>query len=201
MTPSRGATLGGVALQTEHFEEPFLLNVDQYHQMIDAGILTEEDKVELLEGRLIAMSPEGPTHAAIQRRVTAFLAPQIDFTRHHLAVGNPITIESAASEPEPDFAVIDADAGGLAHHFRSALLVIELSKTSLRKDRVRKAPIYAAAGIPEYWIVDLVNWRVEVHTAPKDGVYTRTQVVERDGVVQAQAVPLPPLKLVELFAD
>jgi Uma2 family endonuclease len=105
------------------------------------------------------------------------------------------------SSPEPDISVYRRGAATMRSKPESAFLVIEISHSSLRKDTTTKARIYATAGIPEYWIVDLKRWRVEVHTEPADGTYTRTQVVERDGVVQAQAVPLPPLKLAELFAD
>jgi Uma2 family endonuclease len=199
MMPAHGATLGGVALQTEHVEEPFLLNVDQYHQMIDAGILTEDDKVELLEGRLIAVSAEGPPHDEVRSRLLTFLAQGLDWDRYRVGVGSPMTF-APRSEPEPDFSVIEHGAKSMEHHAAWALVLIEVSHSSLRKDRVAKAPIYAAAGIPEYWIVDLEHWCVEVRTEPKDGAYRRTQTVARDGVVQAQAVALPPLNLADLFA-
>jgi len=199
MTMPRGATLGGVALQTEHFEEPFLLNVDQYHRMIDAGILTEDDKVELLEGRLVAVSPEGPPHHAVINRLIRYFAQGLDWGRYDLGVGNSMTF-APRSQPEPDFSVTERGAATFDHHPSWALLLVEVSYSSLRKDRITKAPIYAKAGVPEYWIVDLKRWCVEVHTEPKDGAYPRTQTIARDGVVQAQAVPLPPLKLAELFA-
>ncbi len=200
MTPRAVATLEGVALQTEHFEEPYLLTVDQYHRMIEAEILTEDDRVELLEGRLVAMIAEGPPHRAVSARLLRYFAQGLDWERYELGAGNAMTF-APRSEPQPDFSVVEHGAGTMQHLPAWGLLLVEVSHTSLSKDRVIKAPIYATAGIPEYWIVDLVNWRVEVHTEPKDGAYTKTEVVERDGVVQARSVPLPPLQLAELFAS
>ncbi len=76
-----------------------------------------------------------------------------------------------------------------------------MSRTSLRKDRVRKARVYATAGVPEYWIVDLVRACVIVHTDPRDGTYTRVEDISATGVVAAIALPLPPLPVADLFAD
>lgn len=201
MSVSRVATLGGVALHTSTGETLHPLSVEDYHRMIEVGILTEDDKVELLDGAIVEMSPEGPAHAEVHSRLARFLIISLDSFGFAVRAGNPVTIVGRSSEPEPDFAVVQAGASSMSAHPTSALLIVEVSRTSLGKDRNRKAAIYAAAGVPEYWIVNLVDWRVEVHTEPHNGAYTKTDVVERDGVVQARAVPLPPLQLSELFAE
>jgi Uma2 family endonuclease len=140
------------------------LSVERYHQMIDAGILGEDDRVELLEGFLTTMPPQHPPHAfavsALTYRLTRCLGDL-----YRVRTGLPLTL--ARSEPEPDLAVVSAAAEQAAErHPHTAYLVIEVAESSLSKDRIVKSAIYAAAGIPEYWIVDLDTRSVEVQREP-----------------------------------
>ena len=163
----------------------FRLSVPDYHDMIASGILTPEDRVELLDGILVKkMSQNAPHHSTIQRLTLDFvrLTPPGWQPRFQL----PITLE--LSEPEPDCSLVrgdrrtyDARAPGPADFG----IVIEVADTSLRLDREVKARLYAEAGIPEFWLINLVDSCIEVYTQPTGAAYL-TQTVYTAG----QAVPL-----------
>jgi Uma2 family endonuclease len=141
------------------------LSVAEYHRMIEAGVFDEDERLELLEGVIVRMSPQKERHARAIQRLTRTLvrtAPESLWVRVQL----PLTLGSG-SEPEPDLAVVAADqVGSRDEHPRSALLVVEVAADSLGKDRSVKVPLYARSGIPEYWIVNLVDECVEVHRDP-----------------------------------
>jgi Putative restriction endonuclease len=140
--------------------------VDEYHRMIDAGILTEDDPVELLEGWVRYKMPRTPLHDSridVTRRTLERLLPASWWVR----IQNAVTL--AESEPEPDLVVVPAPAERYDDHHpgpTEIALVIEVANTSLAFDRDEKAPIYAQASIPCYWIVNLVDRQVERYTDP-----------------------------------
>lgn len=141
------------------------LSVDEYHGMIGAGVLDEDERLELLEGVVVEMSPQKPRHAEVISRLAdpRFVGPGSDIV---VRVQMPLTL-GPASEPEPDLALVPRVPGGYRElHPTRALLVIEVSGESLQKDRVAKASIYAGAGIPEYAIVNLVEECVELRRDP-----------------------------------
>ncbi|MBI3932799.1 MAG: Uma2 family endonuclease [Acidobacteria bacterium] len=141
------------------------LTVDEYHRMTEAGILNEDDHVEMVEGLLVAMTPQGRSHAVIIQRLTALLVRALPET-YGVLPQLPLTL-GGHSEPEPDMAVVDArEAEATGHHPHTALLVVEIAGDSLRYDRTIKAALYAEAGIPEYWIFDVEARRVEVRRDP-----------------------------------
>lgn len=145
---------------------PYLLSVDQYHQMIDAGILTADDRVELLEGRIVEMAAVGSRHYTTIRLSERVIEPTLP-PGWHTRPQAPVTLE--LSEPEPDLAVVRGtlrDYAGRHPRPSEVGLVIEVSDTTLWTDRERKAPIYARAGIPQYWIVNLNDDQVEVYSDP-----------------------------------
>jgi Uma2 family endonuclease len=185
-------------LLLEPYEPLHPISVEDYHRMIDAGILTEDDKVELLEGAIIEMSPEGPPHHTACDRLNRFLVRGLTTDDLMVSPGHPITLQPR-SEPEPDLYVYRTAEGSFSGHPESALLVIEVSSSSLRKDRIRKARIYASAAIPEYWIFDLKQLCVEVHRDPADGAYRDTQIVRPPAELRAAFVDLPPLPLAEIL--
>jgi len=142
------------------------LSVAQYHEMIAAGILTEDDPVELLEGLLVPKMPKNPAHSMATvalTRILSALAP----SDWHVRVQEPITLQD--SEPEPDVAVVRGDPSRYQQHHPQppdVALVVEVADASLRRDRTSKRQIYAQAGIPVYWIVNLAERRLEVHADP-----------------------------------
>ncbi len=147
----------------------------EYDRMVDLGMF-EDERVELLYGVLVAMSPQGAPHATItawlQQRLIRALDDTFDVRGH-----SPFAA-SDDSEPEPDISV--ARRSIERSHPSSALLLIEVSETSMRKDREIKARLYAEAGVPEYWIVDLTGDEivVEVYTDPSPQGY---RTIERCG--------------------
>jgi Uma2 family endonuclease len=144
----------------------FQLSIEKYHDMVAAGILTADDKVELIEGVLVQKVPKHPPHvfaaAETTERLTAMLPGG-----HFVSKNDPATIGN--SEPEPDVQVIrGVRSDYLSRHLKPAdlLLAVEVADSSLRYDRVVKQRLYARAGIAIYWIINLVDRQIEVHTNP-----------------------------------
>ncbi len=143
------------------------LRREEYDRLVDAGVF-EGERLELIEGRLVLKSPEGPRHAAVIGAVTELLVLALQ-GRAMIRPGNPLAV-SDTSEPEPDVAVVALGSYSSAHP-GTALLAVEVSHSSLRKDRFIKPALYAGAGVLEYWIVDLVADVITVLKDPADGGY------------------------------
>src|SRR5262245_29750446 len=141
-------------------------SVAEYHQMIQSAILTDEDKVELLEGYVVLKMPRNPPHDGTIDLLKDVLPPLVP-AGWLLRVQQAVTL--TASEPEPDFAFVQGNKRSfLARHPTPSDigLVIEVADSSLDRDRNEKGAIYARDGIPTYWIVNLVDRRIEVRTVP-----------------------------------
>lgn len=144
------------------------LTVEQYHQMIDAGILTDDDPVELLEGWLIIRFPKTPPHSVsthLTREALTTLVP----SGWHVDTHYPIT--TADSEPEPDVVIVRGDRRAYTDHHPypgDVALVVEVSDSTLQRDRMLKLRLYANARIPVYWILNLPDGRLEVYRDPDD---------------------------------
>ena len=164
------------------------LTVDDVTAMVDAGILGEDDKVELLDGVLVEMSPQGPQHLAAVTRLNMRLVPIAAAAGLILTPQCPLDVLSPISLPEPDIAIAP-DPGWDAYPVR-AVLVIEVSVTSRAVDLGRKAAIYAAAGIPEYWVLDMADRRLVVHREPADGSYADIAALTDADTVTAACLPL-----------
>lgn len=138
----------------------------EYHSLIRDGVLSEDDHVELLDGTITAMTPQGVAHARIICELTDHFAYAVRGAAK-LRVQLPLTLPDN-SEPEPDLAIVSLDeARRRDGHPRSALLVVEVARDSLTKDRHVKGAIYARAGVTEYWIVDVDACAIEVHRDPE----------------------------------
>jgi Uma2 family endonuclease len=154
--------------------------------MVDMGLFDNE-KVELLRGFIVRMSPQQSRHAGAVQYLNHFLVQALVAPgRASVRVQLPLAV-GLDSEPEPDIALVPAGAYR-DHHPESALLVIEVAETSLAADR-DKAEVYAAGGIAEYWIVDTVHELVEVRTDIVDGVYTRVTPFRRGQTLAPLAFP------------
>ena len=176
------------------------ITVDEYHHMIEAGILGEDDHVQLIAGAVVAMTPQGPAHALVIQNLTRLVAQGLA-AELALRPQLPLTLPDD-SEPEPDLAVVRLeDARSREHHPRTALLVVEVAGDSLRLDRQTKAALYARAGIPEYWIVNLAESTVEVHREPdsETGAYRAKAVVSSEGTLAATSVPGLRINVADLF--
>jgi Uma2 family endonuclease len=150
-------------------ERPRPLRRNEYDRLVEDGLFGDE-RIELLEGVLVEMTPSGAGHADVVGRLTMILAPAL-VGRAMVRVQSPLAI-SGDSEPEPDVAVV-AVADYQREHPRGALLVIEVAEASLRKDVGVKASLYARAGVPEYWVVDLATRTLRRHTNPTVDGYTQ----------------------------
>jgi Uma2 family endonuclease len=156
------------------------LDVETYGRMVDSGAL-EGQPVELLEGLLVeVMSPQGAEHAMVIERLTLHLAA----ARARLRVQLPLEVPPG-SVPEPDLALVEGEPSR-GRHPRTALLVVEVSFSSPLIDRGVKAELYARAGVPTYWLVDVRGRAVEVRTDPGPDGYRGCEVY---GL--GKAVPAP----------
>ena len=140
-------------------------SVHEYHRMGEAGILAEDERVELLAGDIIVREPIGTQHAGTVNRLTYLWTSRLGL-RAVVQVQNPIELAREDSEPQPDLSLLRprADFYATAHPAADdVLLAIEVADTSLRLDRRVKIPLYARAGIGEVWLVDLTTSRIEVY--------------------------------------
>lgn len=173
--------------------------LEQYHQMIAAGIL-DGQRVELLNGEIVEMPPEGEPHAFYASTVGDYLRALLG-NRVQIRENHPITIPATQSEPEPDIAVVQPlGREYLQHHPypENVFWLIEFSNTSLKKDLDPKAKSYAAAGIPEYWVVNLQAMKLIVMRNPVDGIY-QSQVTLSDGQISPIAFPNVALSVRQLL--
>lgn len=138
--------------------------VEEYHRMVETGMLSEGDRVELIDGEVVEMAAIGWRHANCVNDLNMLLA-RFAQDRYVVGVRNPITI-SEYGEPQPDLVLLQNQPTGRLPGPEDVLLVVEVSDTTLSYDRNVKLPRYAMVGIPEVWIVDLEGRRVEVHAVP-----------------------------------
>lgn len=146
------------------------ITVEDYHAMIAAGIYGEDDKIELIGGLLLEKMSINPPHASSVRKVRRLLAKRIDETQD-VHSESPLVVDES-SEVEPDGMLVpfrDDDYAHVRPVASQVSLVVEVADETLRKDRKVKLPRYAAAGIPEYWIVNLRQRQLERYTRPEAG--------------------------------
>lgn len=162
------------------------LTVDDVERMVDSGILADDAPVELLEGELVAVNPQGPAHATGR----AVLGDLLRRAYAGACVRDQSPLRCGEfSLPEPDLAVVRGRAQDYAtRHPRGdeALLVLEISRSSQNVDHA-KAAVYAAAGVPEYWIVDLVARCITVHREPRDAEYVFQEVRAEEDAIELPA--------------
>lgn len=166
---------------------PYKWSIEDYHKAIAAGIL-EDKPVELLEGDIIQMSPEGIPHSYINLSVADYLRGLLT----KLAIvseGHPITLDN--SEPEPDIAIIRLPFSRYVNHHPYAediYWLIEVSNSSLQKDLEQKQEIYARNSIAEYWIIDLKNKKLRVFSNPQNSEYREKKEITT-GFINSIAFP------------
>jgi Uma2 family endonuclease len=176
-----------------------LLTIDEYDRMARVGIFGPEERVELIAGELVRMAPIGSRHATSVANLDDGFHPRLPRSAA-LRVQSPIRIPQH-SEPEPDIAIVRRRADGYVERHpqpEDTLLVIEVADTTLRYDRDVKMPLYAAAGIPEAWLVDLPRRRILVYRRPVDGIYGEVTVV-REGTLTPLAFPDLSIRLDEII--
>jgi Uma2 family endonuclease len=167
----------------------------EYDRLVEIGLFGDE-RVELLHGVIVSMSPNDPPHASPIEMLTELLVPAL-VGRARVRVQLPL-VAADESEPEPDVAVVPIASHAEKHPDR-ALLVIEVADTSLKKDRLVKGPLYALSGCREYWIVNVAGRSIEVHRGPTaDGWTSITRHVAGD-TIRPEAFPDLPIAVADVF--
>jgi len=172
--------------------------IEEYARMVETGILTQDDRVELIEGEIVEMSPIGNRHAAFLENLTHLVVHAVG-DRARVRVQGPVRMPPR-SVPQPDLALLRPrsyvrEAATMA----DVLLVIEVSDTTLNYDRTVKLRLYARAGIPEYWIVDANTEALEIYRSPSGERYADLLRPARDERVAPLAFPEAALPVASIF--
>jgi len=163
--------------------------VDTYQRLGELGVLRENDRVELIAGQVVEMSPIGDRHASCVRRLIHLFSRSLRAAAI-LDVQNPVVL-GEQDAPQPDVVLLKPRPDAYPRHPRASdiLLVIEVADTTLAYDREIKIPLYARAGIPEAWVVDLAADRIEVFEDPIAGQYTRVRSASRGDMLTPLKFP------------
>lgn len=167
-----------------------ILTVQEYHRMGETGILQEDEHLELINGEIIQMTPIGSYHASCVAKLTRLLGQSVADSAI-VWVQNPIQV-GESSEPEPDIALLKPRLDFYAEHHprpKDVFLIIEVADTSVEYDRETKLPLYAKAGIPEVWIVNLKGQCIEVYTELAEQEYEILKKFRRGKVITSTQLP------------
>jgi Uma2 family endonuclease len=170
-----------------------------YHAMIDAGILQEDDPLELINGHIVQNMPIGTAHAGMVNRLNQLLTARVG-ARYIVAVQNPIALNEF-SEPEPDIALLRPRNDFYADSHatpKDIIALIEVADTSLGFDREDKVPLYAMCGVPEVWLVDLPTKSVHVFRKPGPMHYAEVHRLRGDDKLSVPGLPDAELTVREL---
>ncbi len=174
-------------MSTELLKRQF--SIHDYHQMVVAGILGEDERVELIEGEIVQMSPIGVRHASCVKRLIKLFSQSLG-DRAIVAIQNPVVLNNL-SEPQPDLALLkprnDFYAAGHPQP-QDILLLVEVADTTIESDRAIKIPLYASSGICEVWLVDVNELVIEVFREPTANSYQNMQKFHQ-GEIFVQAFP------------
>jgi len=182
----------------------FLLTVDDLEIMVEAGVFARDDakRVELVDGRLVRMASESMPHSRASARLNKAVDQAIDRLglgpTYEVLNGGTVRI-SDTSAFDPDGAVIARDAQGVFMRPDQVVLIVESSLTTLRRDLGSKSRAYAAAGIVEYWVIDIQNARLHVFRAPKDGAWSESLVLGAENQVSPLFAPGADIPLKSVF--
>ena len=185
-----------MAIQLQHK----LFTVDDLDQMLESGVLTEDDNVELLNGELVTMSPVGSRHAACVKRLNHFFSQTIG-DKAIVSVQDPIQIRPN-SQPEPDIAILRVrhDFYMDAHpEAADVLLLIEVSDSSLDYDKEIKLGIYGRGGVPEVWIINLQDEQVDSYRGPFNGGYRLRERFLLGENIKADLLPKLEVNISQVF--
>lgn len=174
--------------------------VKQFQQMAESGILSENDRVELIRGEMIDMSPIGRRHAGCVNKLVNFLI-QLLGKQIVLAPQNPVELDET-SEPQPDIALLKPRPDFYKNSHpqpEDIFLLIEVADTTVKYDREVKIPLYAEANIPEVWLVDVNQEVVEVYRNPLQGVYQDVQKLVKNQTLSILAFPDVHINVSEMF--
>jgi Uma2 family endonuclease len=174
--------------------------VADYHLMIASGVLTSDDRVELLDGQVIEMVPQDPPHASTTDEGSDYLKA-LFAGRAKVRAQFPIVL-SGYSEPEPSIAVVRIDENRYRDRHPNPtdiFLLVEIADASLKYNHTYKAKLYAQADVPEYWIIDVHHYQIIVFRHPKDGTYQSEEVLTDTNPVTPITFPDISIKLDPFF--
>jgi Uma2 family endonuclease len=179
--------------------EPFRFNVEDWHRLGEAGIFHEDDRVELLDGEIIIMSPIGNRHTWALTNLNELFSEQ-NRRRYFVWTGNPVEADRR-SEPLPDIALIPRSLKGSRQHplTNQVHLIVEISDSSLTYDRGRKLHKYASSGTPEYWIVNLQDDVIEVHRQPVSDTFAQITTHSGGDTITPLAFPDVSIPVAEII--
>ncbi len=166
-------------------EEVVRITVDRYEQMIESGSLGEDDPIELLNGVMVWKMPKSPQHSAVTRRCVRTIERSLP-PGWHVHKEDPVRIPDY-DEPEPDIAVVRGDDDLYLNRHPGPgdiALIVEIADSSLRRDRGEKREIYARAGIPAYWIINLVDRQIEIYSGPTTAAYPPPTILKASDSVE-----------------
>ena len=173
--------------------------VDEYYRMAEVGILSPDERTELLEGEIIVMTAIGSKHAFCVKGFTKAFAPLVVVDRIELGIQDPVSLDEG-NGVQPDVTLVRPISYSEAHpRPEDIFLLVEVADTTIGYDRRHKFPNYARHGVPEAWLADVNAQVVEVHTNPRDGVYTNVQRVGMDGVLTPTAFPDVSIAVKDVF--
>lgn len=178
----------------------FLFTVHDYHLMGEKGILPSDQRFELIHGEIIEMSPSKSYHAGVINDLIIIFGELLE-KKWMLTVQNPIVLNDY-NEPEPDLAIAKRrkDRYKKSHPKPEDILVlIEVADSTLEKDREMKLPLYASAGIPETWIINLQDQQIEVSTEPSEKGYANLHIYRKGDVIKHELIK--ELKVDEIFLE
>lgn len=180
------------------------LTLDEYDRMIEQGVFdeTRDRRIELINGELREMSPPGPSHEDVIDLLTDWSTASAPRDRVRVRVQNSIGIPPSDSAPQPDVAWVERKSYRRRRPLPAeVLLLIEVADSSLADDRFVKGPLYAAAGIAEYWIANLPGRCIEVHRNPAGGKYNDVRSCAIDDAISPLAFPELKLPVALLFGE
>jgi len=184
--------------------EPFLplrpVTVDEYFRMGELGLIGDDERVELLRGAIVEMAPPSEDHDDAIQWLMMRLVPLAIEAGVSVRVQSAIVFREQQSVPMPDLVILQRRDRSLRQHPTVADVAIEVSVSSLRIDLRVKAGLYAEAGIPEYWVVDVRNRRILRHAERRDGAYTLIETLTDADVLRSSALPsLPGISVADVF--
>jgi Uma2 family endonuclease len=178
-----------------------LWTVDEYYRMAAAGIITPDERVELIEGQVIPMSPKNPPHAATNLSAADVFRKLLS-GKALIRIQDPVSL-SLYSELEPDIAVVSIDSQLYRDRHPipdDIFLLVEVADTTLNRDTQQKAQIYAKAKIADYWVLDVNSRQVYMFREPLDNRYTQQIILDENGTISLVAFGEVEVKVEELFA-
>lgn len=189
-----------MSLTLQALPAPRLWTVEEYHHMVEVGIISPDERVELIEGEVISMAAKKPPHVVITELAGEHLR-ELFREVAHIRTQDPVYLNDR-TEPEPDIAVVMPPLRRyLDHHPKpeEIFLIIEVADATLKLDTRKKAAAYASSKIADYWVVDALLRQVYVFREPVAGTYTKKSVLSENCTIKLLAFPEIEVVFQEFF--